>query len=61
MMDIQLDLHVVHPCHTLQVEGWRIVGFQCANSEAVNEEGPLARMVLAAHFAEGRMLLRFAK
>jgi hypothetical protein len=57
---MQLDLYVVHPCRTLQVGGWRIVGFQCANSEPVDEEGPLSRMVLAAHFAEGRMLLRFA-
>jgi hypothetical protein len=57
MMDIQLDLHV-HPCHTHRVGGWRIVGFQCANSGLVDEEGP--QMVLAAHFAEGQMLLRFA-
>ena len=58
MMDIQLDLHVVHPCHTRRVGGWGIVGFQYANSGLVDEEGP--RKVLAAHFAEGQMLLRFA-
>jgi hypothetical protein len=60
MMDIQLDLHVVHPCHTLQVGGWRIVGFQCANFGPVDEEGLLSQMVLATHFVEGRMLLGFA-
>jgi hypothetical protein len=60
MLDIQPDLRVVHPCRTLQVAGSRIVGFQCANSELVDEEGWLPRMVLAAHFAAGRMLLRFA-
>ena len=60
VLDIQLVLRVVHPCRTLQVAGSRIVGFQCANSELVDEEGPLPRMALAAHFAVGRMLLGFA-
>ena len=59
MMDIQLDLRVVHPYRTLQVAGSRIVEFQCANSELVGG-GPLPRMVLVAHFAAGRRLPRFA-
>jgi hypothetical protein len=58
-MDIQVDLRAEHPCHTLQVVGWGIVGFQCANSEPV-DEGLLPRMVLEYHFVEGQMMLRFA-
>ena len=58
MVDIQLDLHVVR--HTRRVEGWRIVGFQCASSGQVDEEGSLPQMVFAVHFAEGQMLLGFA-
>lgn len=61
MMDIRMDLHVVHPCRTLQVAAWGIVEFQYANSEPADEEGLLAWMALVSHFAEGRMTLGFAE